>query len=244
MVNTNGVRFIQDTFGAAVFDLGIQILGCLNLLRWCVNNVALWRAVLFLQCAVSEDIQENLWTSMGTTLHWGLWAECSCSLFFKAPPRGCSYDTKRWLLEKTTKTGSFIGKVNQVTSVSFSLTALPSSSHIEPPLHPTPLERWRGSVDYSLSLLCSALHCLALTAKPFHLHSLRVPACLDTHTHTQSLPAWSCHAGSSSALRSDMSPYRSEVFTICLHLFSLSFSPIPLSSVLSFNSILSVGLSV
>lgn len=66
MVNTNGVRFIQDTFGAAVFDLGIQILGCLNLLRWCVNNVALWRAVLFLQCAVSEDIQENLWTSMGT----------------------------------------------------------------------------------------------------------------------------------------------------------------------------------
>lgn len=184
MVNTNGVRFIQDTFGAAVFDLGIQILGCLNLLRWCVNNVALWRAVLFLQCAVSEDIQENLWTSMGTTLRWGLWAECSCSLFFKAPPRGCSYDTKRWLLEKTTKTGSFIGKVNQVTSVSFSLTALPSSSHIDPPLHPTPLERWRGSVDYSLSLLCSALHCLALTAKPFHLHSLRVPACLDTHTHT------------------------------------------------------------
>lgn len=184
MVNTNGVWFIQDTFGAAVFDLGIQILGCLNLLRWCVNNVALWRAVLFLQCAVSEDIQENLWTSMGTTLHWGLWAECSCSLFFKAPPRGCSYDTKRWLLEKTTKTGSFIGKVNQVTSVSFSLTALPSFSHIDPPLHPTPLERWRGSVDYSLSLLCSALHCLALTAKPFHLHSLRVPACLDTHTHT------------------------------------------------------------
>lgn len=44
---------------------------------------------------------------------------------------------------------------------------------------------WKD-VDYSLSLLCSALHCLALTAKPFHLHSLRVPACLDTHTHTES----------------------------------------------------------
>lgn len=59
MVNTNGVQFIQDTFAAAVFDLGIKILGCLNLSRWCMNNVALWRAVLFLQCAISEDIQEN-----------------------------------------------------------------------------------------------------------------------------------------------------------------------------------------